>query len=51
MFSIIIYPIATWFDHFSEGQGWGSSWGLGSEEGPGVVSHHTPTSKKKFGNP
>jgi hypothetical protein len=29
----------------------GSSWRLGSEEGPGVFFHHTPTSKKKFGKP
>jgi hypothetical protein len=29
----------------------GSLWGLGSEEGPRLVSHHTPTSKKKSGKP
>jgi hypothetical protein len=29
----------------------GSSWGLGSEEGPGVLFHHIPTSEKKFGKP
>jgi hypothetical protein len=28
----------------------GSSWRLGSEEGP-VVSRHTSTSKEKFGKP
>jgi hypothetical protein len=29
----------------------GSLWGLGSEEGPGLVSRHTPTSKKKSRKP
>jgi hypothetical protein len=30
---------------------WGFAWRLGSKEGPRLVSHHTPISKKKFGTP